>query len=169
MPPRGALVWVDTVAIKAAHQFRCWNVLRKAFRLETVETCVEEVCRPDRTGRRLVDREAPEIRGEIAVHQVSAAQRAVVMLRLGSKVDLDEGERDLLAYALTVDRQMWWLCGPDKATLVALNRLQLVERMVSLETLAGAAGHKVQGWEEQYTEKWLTAKRLKLQLGDELI
>jgi hypothetical protein len=169
MPPRGALVLVDTVAIKAAHQLGCWNALRKTYRLETVEKCVEEACRLDRNGRRLVNREAAEIKAEIETRPVTAVQRAVVLLKVGSRVDLDDGERDLLAYALTLDRQTWWLCGPDKATLIALSRLQLLERMVSLETLASSVGHKVRGWEEQYTEKWLSAKRTRLTLGDELI
>ncbi|MGA2445380.1 MAG: hypothetical protein ABSG50_08165 [Opitutaceae bacterium] len=169
MPPRGALVLVDAVAIKAAHQLGCWNALRKTYRLETVEKCVEEASRLDRSGRRLVNREAAEIKAEIETRPVTAVQRAAVRLKVGSRVDLDDGELDLLAYALTLERQPWWLCGPDKATLIALSRLQLLERMVSLEALASGVGHKVREWEEQYTEKWLSAKRLKLQLGDELI
>jgi hypothetical protein len=169
MPPRGALVLVDTVAIKAAHQTGCWNALRKTYRLETVAKCIEEACRFDRHGRRLVNREAEEINAEIRIREVTAIQRAAVVLQVGAHVDLDQGEHDLLAYALTLDQRLWWLCGPDKATLIALHRLHLIDRMVSLEVLARSAGHQGCQWEGQYTERWLAEKRLKLQLGDEWI
>lgn len=41
--------------------------------------------------------------------------------------------------------------------------------MVALESVAQTAGHKVKGWKEQYTEKWLSLMRTKLLLGEENI
>ena len=169
MPPRGSLVLVDTVAIKAAHVLGCWNALRKAYQLESVEKCLDEVTRVDRVGRQLVMRKASEIRAEIGIHAVSDAQRATLLLTGGPRPDLDEGERDLLAHALSLGRKAWWLCGPDKATLKMLYRLNLLERMVSLERMGREVGHRFAALEEQYTEAWLKAKRTKLLLGEEWI
>jgi hypothetical protein len=169
MPPRGSLVLVDTVAIKAAHELGCWNALRQAYHLETVEKCLEEVIRPDRAGRQLVPRKGAELKTELKVHAVSDLQRTKLLLLLGKQIDLDDGERDLLAHALTLGRKAWWLCGPDKATLRALHRLNLLERMVALETMARAAGHRIVTLGEQHTEQWLKAKRTKLLLGEEFI
>lgn len=169
MPPRGSLVLVDTVAIKAAHELGCWNALRQTYQLETVETCLAEATRPDRSGRQLVPRESTELKAELNVHGVSPLQRTTLLLLLGKQIDLDDGERDLLAYALTLGRKAWWLCGPDKATLRALHRLNLLERMVALETMARASGHRIATLDEQHTEQWLKTKRTKLLLGEEFI
>jgi hypothetical protein len=169
MPPRGSLVLVDTVAIKAAHALGCWNALRQAYRLETVEKCVEEVTRTDSQGRQLVARPAAELRAEMRIHAVSDTLRAQLLLTVGRRPDLDDGERDLLAHALTLGRKAWWLCGPDKATLKTLHRLNLLERMVSLESMGHEVGHRFARLEEQYTEAWLKAKRTKLLLGEEFI
>lgn len=169
MPPRGSLVLVDTVAIKAAHELGCWNALRQAYQLATVEKCLEEVTRPDRSGRQLVPRKSAELKAELQVQAVSDLERTTLRLQLGPRIDLDDGERDLLAHALTLGRKAWWLCGPDKATLRALHRLNLLERMVALETMARASGHRIGTLEEQHTEQWLKAKRTKLLLGDTFI
>ncbi len=169
MPPRGSLVLVDTVAIKAAHALGCWNALRKAYQLETVEKCLEEAIRVDRHGRQLVPRKAAELKTEMRIHAVSETQRANLLLAGGHRPDLDDGERDLLAHALTLGKKGWWLCGPDKATLKTLSRLNLLERMVSLESMGHAVGHRFTALEEQYTEAWLKAKRTKLLLDEEWI
>jgi hypothetical protein len=169
MPPRGSLVLVDTVAIKAAHALGCWNALRHAYQLETVEECLDEVTRVDGKGRQLVPRKAAELRAEIRIHAVTQAQRAHLLLTGGGPPDLDKGERDLLAHALSLGLKVWWLCGPDKATLRMLHRLNLLERMVSLEGMGREVGHRFTKLEEQYTEAWLKTKRTKLLLGDEWI
>ncbi len=169
MPPRGSLVLVDTVAIKAAHQLGCWNALRKAYQLESVQTCLDEVTRIDAKGRQLVTRAEAELKAEIRFHAVSETQRAVLLLKVGRRLDLDDGERDLLAHALSLGRKAWWLCGPDKATLKTLNGLNLLDRMVSLESMGREVGHRFTALGEQYTEAWLKAKRTKLLLGEEWI
>jgi hypothetical protein len=169
MPPRGSLVLVDTVAIKAAHELGCWNALRKAYQLETVEKCLEEVTRADSQGRQLVARSVAELKTEMRIHIVTEIQRAALLMTGGRRPDLDEGERDLLAHALSLGRKAWWLCGPDKATLKTLHKLNLLERMVSLESMGREVGHRFSDLEEQYTEAWLKAKRTKLQLGEEFI
>lgn len=170
MPPAGATVFIDTNAIGAAHRYRCWNALRKRYRLCTVEVCLEEATRPDRRGNRLVERSIDELRGEVSCVPVSPEQVVMLQLKLGGRPSLDPGEQALLAaaHALGVTAA-WVLCGPDKAALLAMHRLKLAERMVSLEELATAAGSAWRSTEEQYGKKWLQTKRTKLLLGDELI
>lgn len=167
MPPAGATVFIDTNAIGAAQRHHCWNALRHHYRLCTVAICLEEATRPDRRGRRLVELTVEELRAELDCLPVSPAQEAALQLVLGGKPSLDPGEKALLAaaHALGVTAA-WVLCGPDKATLLAMHRLKLAERMVALETLATGAGATLRNPEEQYGEKWLKTKRTQLALGD---
>jgi hypothetical protein len=117
MPPRHARVLVDTNAIEAAHRYRCWNAICKCYTLETAEHCIEEALRPNRKGRRLVDRNRDDLKKEVLAHTVTDEQRAVLIHALQGRVDLDQGETDLLSIALTLKADAWWLCGPDKATI----------------------------------------------------
>ena len=99
MPPAGATVFIDTNAIGAAHRHHCWNALRHHYRLCTVAICLEEATRPDRRGRRLVERTVEELRAELDCLPVSPAQEAALQLVLGGKPSLDPGEKALLAAA----------------------------------------------------------------------
>jgi hypothetical protein len=169
MPPRDARILVDTNAIRAAHQVSCWNAIRKCYKLETADFCIEEAVRPNRHGKRLVNKSGDELRAELHVHTVTDAQRAALALTLLGKVDLDDGERDLLSLAFSTKGEIWWLCGPDKATLRAMHLLNILEKMCSLQNLAEGAGVKGKSWEIQYTEKWLKQKRVMLIMGQDLI
>jgi hypothetical protein len=164
MPPRNAIILVDTVAIKGAHEAGCWNAMRKAYQLHSVSKCVEEATRPNRRGERLVSRDDKELGAEITLGAVSDLMRAKAMLRIGHRTDVDEGERDLLAYALTLPANIWWLCGPDNGTVNALQFLGLLDRMVTLEALARGCGHAVKNLPAHYTERWLSARRTKFLL-----
>jgi hypothetical protein len=169
MPPRQARVLVDTNAIKAAHDVGCWNALRKHFRLETAAYCAEEATRLDRKGRRLVERSLEDLRGELVCHEVNDTDRAALALRLQGQVDLDDGERDVLSIALKLGEPVWWLCGPDKATLRAMHLLNLLDQACSLETLGSRAGLRLRGLGQEHTEVWLSKKRTQLILGMEII
>ena len=159
MPSRQDRIFIDTCAIQAAHRYRCWNALCKGFRLETVEHCLHEAVRLDRKGRKLVDRPVEDIRQEIVVHVVTDEHRARLAYALQGRVDLDDGERDLLAIALTIESEAWWLCGPDMATIRAMNLLGRMERMVSLQSLANELGMDLRQLDEKDTDKWLSQKR----------
>ena len=169
MPPKGSRVLVDTNAIAAAHIYGCWKALSKYYKLETATFCVEEATRQDRYGKRLVDRDRAELEAEIVCHNVSDTDRAALAFTLQGRVDPDDGERDLLALTIKQKGDIWWLCGPDKATLRAMFYLNTADRMCALEELAQTAGLKTKGYEEQYTKKWLSEKRTQLQLGNQLI
>ena len=80
------------------------------------------------------------------VHSVSRLERASLALR---KLDLalDAGEECLWAHALGRS-DAWILCGPDKASLRCGVRLGFRQRLVSLERLLEAAGHRPRLYEE---------------------
>lgn len=164
MPPRASLILADTVAIKGAHDLGCWNALRKAYVIHSVQKCVEEATRTNRWGDQLVPRTADQLAAELILGQVTDVLRAEVTLRVGHRTDLDEGERDLLAYALSMGKRAWWLCGPDNGTVNALQLLGLLDRMVSLEALAHGVGHKLGSPPFHYTEKWLSERRTRFLL-----
>src|SRR5208282_897569 len=107
MPPRHATILIDTNAIQAAHRCGCWNALRKNFKLETAEYCLEEALRPNRKGKRLVNRTRDELNQEVHTHAVTDTQRATLLYALQGRVDLDDGERDLLSLALSLKAEVW--------------------------------------------------------------
>lgn len=169
MLPRHARIFVDTNAIQAAHRYGCWPALHKAYKLETAEICIQEATQPNRKGKKLVKREPEDLKKEIVAHAVTEVQRANLLHALQGRVDLDAGELDLIALAFAIKIEVWWLCGPDKATLRATHLLGILNRMCSLQKLAGDIGITLVKLEEQHTEKWLSIKRTQLQLGHGLI
>jgi len=82
-----------------------------------------------------------------------------VTLLVGNQTDLDEGERDLLAYARSLAKNAWWLCGPDNGTVRAMQTLRIFDRMVSLQTLARRTGHQLGELPHNFTERWLSDHR----------
>ncbi len=92
------------------------------------------------------------------------------MMAISGLPSLNAGEKSLLAAAYALGpTAAWLLCGPDKATLIAVHRLKLAGRMVSLEQLAAGAGQRIRNLEAQYGARWLQQKRTRLELGDEFI
>lgn len=164
-PGRQSIVVLDTNAIKAAHHLGCWNALRRNYQLHSVHLCVEEATRADRRGRKLVDRPAAELAAELVLGVVDDFARADLRLAIGNRNDVDAGEAELLAYARTLPGRIWWLCGPDAGTVRAMHHLGLLDRMVALESLAKACGHRTSGLPANYTEKWLSDQRTRLLLS----
>ncbi|MDQ8204213.1 hypothetical protein [Pelagicoccus sp. SDUM812003] len=159
-PTRNSIILVDTNAIAAAHKLNCWNALKRSYKLHTVELCIEEATRPNRQGRRLVDRDPDQLKSDFAkVVMVDKKSQAELMLAVGNRNDVDEGERDLLAYAKSLSGNVWWLCGPDNGTVHAMRILRLFERMVSLEAIAQGCGHRFKSLPQNYSEEWLANHR----------
>lgn len=150
---------MDTNAIKAAHYLGCWQALRKNYQLHSVRLCVEEATRADKRGRKLVDRPEDELAAELVLGQVNDLARAALQLAIGNRNDVDAGEAELLAYARSLPGRVWWLCGPDKGTVKAMDHLRLLDQMVALETLVKACGHPATGLPHNYTERWLSDQR----------
>jgi hypothetical protein len=130
-----------------------------------VRLCVEEATRTDKRGNKLVDRPEAELAAELVLGQVEDVARADLRLAIGNRNDVDAGEAELLAYARSLPGRVWWLCGPDKGTVKAMNHLRLLERMVALESLAAACGHATSALPKNYTEKWLSDQRTSLLLN----
>lgn len=153
MSHRGSVL-VDTNVILEAHRTGSWRALTGGYRVETVEECVTET----QTGFRLrrpaeqIDPVALRKRLQI-VHAVDARARAGLAVRIGT-LALDEGEACLWAHALARSDD-WVLCGPDKASLCCGVRLGFRDRLVSLEGLLEAVGHKPQSMlRTTYFRKW---------------
>lgn len=169
MLKRGDIVFVDTTAIAAAHAVKAWGALRNGFKLVSAVLCVEESTRADRYGDVLVDKSTAALAAEIDTQAVDDAMRYGLVEKLGDSIALDAGERDLLALALARGREVWYFCGPDKATLRALHAMGWADRMVSLEEMMQLVGLAPKGLEAVQTKRWLEEKRTRLKLGDYLI
>jgi hypothetical protein len=74
-------------------------------------------------------------------------------------VILDPGEEDLIAKAVQ-QKDAWLLCSPDKAAIRAVSLLNLAQRLISLEELAGECGLDVRKKaKEHYLKTWLQRQR----------
>lgn len=151
----GGVVLVDANVVIEAYRTGTWAALAGAYGIETVEECVTET----QTGYQNRPREqwidVVELRESLAeVHEVTDLERAELGVRIGA-IALDRGEEFLWAHALGRSG-MWFLSGPDRASLRAGVRLGYRERLVSVEELLEAAGHRPRTELKQaYTRKWM--------------
>ena len=146
------------MAIKLAHDLKCWNAFRHTFRLHSVPKCVEEATRMSKDGAILVRRSADELGAELTLGNVNRLMATTLTLQVGAQADLNEGERHLLAYALTL-KDAWFLCGPDNGTVRAMHMLSLLDRMVSFEALADVTGQRLKSLPYHFSERWLSNHR----------
>ncbi len=148
-------VLVDTNVIFESDRTGSWRALVGGHQVETVEDCVTETQTgfQRREPERLID--VNQLRASLAcVHQVSDRQRGELTVLIQG-IALDRGEESLWAHAL-VREDMWYLCGPDRASLRCGVRLGFRERMVSLEQLLDDVGyHRKIALKTHYTKKWL--------------
>jgi hypothetical protein len=100
------------------------------------------------------------VRKTARIEQVPAVQLAGLDLRLGGEFALDAGERALLAH-LVARKDVWIVCSPDKACILALHRLQLLDRSVSLEQLLDTVGYRAT-LRNNYTRRWMEKIRTDL-------
>ena len=151
----GAVVLVDANVIIEAHRTDTWSALVGAYGVETVEDCVTET----QTGYQRRTREQwIEVRGLKrslgAVHEVADRERAELAIRIGG-IALDRGEESLWAHGLG-RTGMWFLCGPDRASLRAAVRLELRDRLIAMEELLDRAGHRPRrALQPAYTRSWM--------------
>jgi hypothetical protein len=78
-------------------------------------------------------------------------------------VDLDPGEKELLAYVLTLESGSYFICSCDRACLRAGFAVGLTDFFVSFEKLVNGTGQRAQ-LKEQYKKTWLETERTKLRL-----
>ncbi len=85
-----------------AHDYGCWNALYGYLSMESVEACMTECGTGDpfRAGRISVDVEL--LRSQMTIHAVEALMLlSLVQKSHGQSAGIDDGERHLLAYAIT--------------------------------------------------------------------
>jgi hypothetical protein len=154
---------VDTNAIIEAWRVDAWRALSGGYHLETVEECVIETQTglQNRRPEQQIDRKAL-LAGLKAVHKVSDAERAAVLVRDGEIAMLDEGEKAIWAHALARP-DTWVLCGPDKASLRIGVRSNLRDRLVALGGLLDDAGFRPKlRLRDAYRRDWLNRTLVEL-------
>ncbi len=166
MTRRSNPLLVDTNVILEAFRTGSWKALTGAYGVETVETCVIETQTGFQKRRRELQIDETELRAKlVGVHKVTDVQRAAVLVR-GHGINLDPGELDLWAHAMT-RMDAWILCGPDTASLRLGVRAGCRDRLVSLEGLLEDVGfHAKAGFHANYTEKWLALTLSRLVIAE---
>lgn len=151
---KGDRVLIDSNAIIEAHRTRCWPNLLAFFSMETVDMCARECAGGQQRHRNYVAVDTNALREKISIHDVTDAMRLELICREPSSSDIDDGERDLLAFALTLPDDVFLICSPDKACMKVAAKMGLLNRLVSLETLADRVGRKNLHLRRNYTEQW---------------
>ena len=151
---RGTPVLVDTNVIIESHRVGVWKALAGGYRVETVEDCVTETQTGFQWRRREESIAVGELRGTLsAEYAVGDRERAELAVRIAG-IALDRGEESLWAHALGRD-DVWYLCGPDRASLRCGVVLGLRDRIVSLQALLEGVGHRPRkALKDHYTRKW---------------
>ena len=149
-------VLVDTNAILECWRAGAWRALTGGYRVETVEDCVIETQTGYQRRRPEQQIELSALQASLAVvHKVGDAERAAAVLLDPMFGFLDVGEQSLWAHAL-MRNDAWVLCGPDKASLRFGVRRQCRDRLVALEDLLQAVGHRpATALRTNYTSRWL--------------
>ena len=149
---RNTEILFDTNAILEAHRVECWNGLCGYFALATVEECVVECATGNQNRKCPIPVDLDALRAKVTVHPVS--RKMLAKLRLTAKgTPLDPGEEHLLAYAATRP-DVYLICSPDGACMRVVKALGILDRLVSLEALAGKAGRRSLPLRGNFTEKW---------------
>ena len=151
----GAVVLVDANVVIEAYRTETWAALAGAYGVETVEDCVTETQTGYENRPREQWIEVADLRESLAdVHEVTDLERAELAVRIGG-IALDRGEESLWAHALGREG-IWFLSGPDRASLRTGVRLGLRERLVSVEELVQVTGHRIRTeLHKAYTKKWM--------------
>ena len=158
------IVLVDTNVVIEAHRTGCWKPISGWFRIETVGKCVEEAGTGGRRDPGYVTVDIASLRAVVKIHPDDARRVAAVAMKHPALGALDAGEKELLAFAVHYDVD-WLAASPDKACLRVAHEMGLLDRFISMETMARAAGSSVGNLKTQYTEKWLRGYCADLRLG----
>jgi hypothetical protein len=154
---------VDTNVIIESHRTGIWNTLARYFALETVEMCCAEAGTGDKKDRDYVPVDTDRVRQGAAVHTVTQLMIVSAGLRARGLTRLDDGEKELLAFAAAQEAARIVISSPDLRAMEVAEKLGLLDRFVSLEELAEIVGtHPVlKSW---YRKGWLTSRRTAIKL-----
>ena len=111
------IVLIDTNVIIEAHRVNCWNPLAQYFNLHTVEKVIEETQtgyqnrRPEQTiDQTLLRKSFCEIE---TITELQIVEFDMSNVGQG----LDDGEKQLIIYAHTIEGNVWFLNSPDLASI----------------------------------------------------
>lgn len=153
-------ILMDTMVIIEAHRVGAWKAMVNKFHIETVNQCVQELDTGNLRQENPVHVDTDSL--GIQVNAVSDSERTALTLKCPAAANLDDGERDLLAYAVTLSN-VFYLCGPDKAFMRVSHILGLLDRFIPLESMLDGNPGKKQV-KRHYTEKWLNEEKTKIKL-----
>ena len=157
---------VDTNVILEGHRIRCWAALTTRYDVQTVEKCLEETLTgyQKRSPEEVIDQIA--LRQSLrAVHAVSEEQLAAAVTREPLIGQIDPGEKQLWAHALS-RKDVWILCGPDRSNVRVAVNLGFGERLVALEPLLAAIGHRPKlPLKTHHKSDWLDSTRSQFTLS----
>jgi hypothetical protein len=165
-------VFVDTNVLLAAFPVGAWSRFAGAYRVETVEKCIEETQTGDPLTPGRVNIPLGELKdGLAAIHVLPKNDLASFVLKYPKLQTLDDGERDLLAWLLTHEKpapEVLWVTTADKAAIVACGTLNWLDAVVSFEKLLRDCGTPYEVLTRlgvQHREAWLSEVRTKVRLG----
>ncbi|NEX47170.1 hypothetical protein [Pseudotabrizicola algicola] len=162
---RGDLILVDACVIIEAHRTGTWTALHKGFALETVETCIVEAQtgKANRINQQILDSDLRKCFQNI--YAVTELERAMHAANFdGEMPALDAGELDLWIHALQRN-DVWFLCGPDRASMKFGCQAGQKDKLVSLEQALSRLNIGAANLKAHYQERWLSDVKVKFTLG----
>ena len=161
-----SLIFIDTNVIIEAFRVNCWNLISGYFSLNTVVRCVEEINTGNRGQSNNIFIDTNVLISRISSYQITTVQLVHLEFRLNGNPDLDPGEKELLAYVLSQSQveNVYFLCSPDRAFINAVAKVNLLDRVVSLEEMTKAAGGNFT-LRKNFTELWLKNEKTRLIMG----
>ena len=165
-------ILVDTNIVIEAVRVGAWERLRAHESVVTVGRCCEEALsgKPGTPGRGPVTES--HLAPPLTVYEVSPVERALLLVTCEAAGTLDDGERDLLAHALTRREKggnptdEFVIVCADQAAVRAAIAMGLGDHIVSLEEVLRDAGVKFDGeLKRHYTRRCLHDWKTKHALG----
>jgi|LGOV01.1.fsa_nt_gb hypothetical protein len=162
----GDLILVDTCVIIEAVRTRTWAALHNSFQLETVEECIIEAQtgKANRLDPTVTDTELRKCFHNI--HNVTLLERAEHAASFdGDLPDLDPGELDLWIHALQRE-DVWFLCGPDRASMNFGCELGHQDKLVSMEQALSLLKANTKDLKLHYQTRWLVDVKTEFALNN---
>ena len=158
------VVFVDTDIVIEAVRTRCWNAISGQRQVVTVEKCAEELQRGDPSQSGYVPVTQEDI-DRMTVEALSPSDAVGFRLEYAYADGMDDGERDLLAFAYGWNCD-FVLCCCDKAAVRAAYTLGWIDCVTSLEALSQTVGVRPNPpFKPQFTETRMGQWRTSLLLG----
>ncbi len=163
---RGCIVLVDANVIIEAHRTGSWRPLSEYFEMHTVTKVVEETQTGFQNRKPETWIEEAALRASLGhVETITEIQRVNFNMNHGHP-SLDDGERDLLIYADSLQHPVWLLNSPDMAAVRFAHGKGWSDQLVSLEAMTAHLKVRLASrFRDNYTERWLSERKTRLLLG----